>query len=68
MNRLIFYIVFDVIIAIAAACLFDDSIITGIVLIILIFTELGIELLLWLIRKILGFWKKSTYLLTKQYF
>ena len=55
MNRLIFYIVFDVIIAIAAACLFNDSIITGIVLIILIFTELGIELLLWLIRKILGF-------------
>jgi len=55
MERLIFYIVFDVIIAIATACLFNDSIITGIVLIILIFTELGIELLLWLIRKILGF-------------
>ncbi len=55
MNRLIFYIVFDVIIAIATACLFNDSIITGIVLIIFILGEVGFELLLWLIRKILGF-------------
>lgn len=55
MERLIFYIVADAIIAILTACLFNDSIITGIVLIILIFTELGIELLLWFIRKILGF-------------
>lgn len=55
MERLIFYIVADAIVAILAACLFNSSIITGIVLIIFILGELGIELLLWLIRKILGF-------------
>ena len=55
MERLIFYIVADAIVAILAACLFNDSIITGIILIIFILGEVGIELLLWLIRKILGF-------------
>ena len=55
MNRLIFYIVADAIVAILAACLFNNSIITGIILIIFILGEVGFELLLWLIRKILGF-------------
>ena len=52
MNRLIFYIVIDLIVAIVVGLIFSDAIVLGVFLIPIILIELCCEAVYWFLRKL----------------